>query len=157
MAGLIAAAIGCGNKSAPESTLSPSDRGFGQSHAAGSGSAAGESGTTAAAAVSRFHDTLAPRWHAERSPQRMTDTCAVTAQLRSEAAAIAAATPPAGADAAGWAGATKQLGEAVTTLEAACKTSDAAGFEPAFASVHERFHGVMEAAGGHHDEHAPAK
>jgi hypothetical protein len=104
--------------------------------------------------LTKFHDTLAPRWHAERGPQRMTDTCAVTAQFQADAQAIADAQPPSGGDAAVWSARSKQLGEAVAALEVTCKASDAAAFEPAFERVHSAFHGLMEAAGGHHGEHA---
>lgn len=152
MASAIAAACACGNKPAPESTLSPGDRGFGQSHAEGSGTS-GATGQDGSVALGKFHDVLAPRWHADKTPQRMPNTCAASAEFRTGADAIVAASPPNGADAAAWASAGKQLVESVAALDAACKAGDAAAFEPAFTTVHERFHAAMEAGGGHHGEH----
>ncbi len=121
----------------------------------GNGSAAaphgeGEHGHPAMVdAVAKFHDTLAPRWHAERGAKRMTDTCAVTAQLRSEAQAIVASPPPEGANPTSWSAGGTQLADAVTALETTCKASDATAFEPAFERVHTSFHHVMEAGGKH--------
>lgn len=106
--------------------------------------------------VQTFHDTLAPRWHAEHGPQRTADTCAAIPQFQTQADAIVKATPPADANPADWSAGARQLGDAVAALGAACKASDGAAFEQAFALVHERFHGVMSSAGeshGEHDEH----
>jgi hypothetical protein len=102
--------------------------------------------------VKSFHDTLAPRWHAEHGPQRMTDTCAAIPQLHAGADAIAAATPPNAARSADWAANAKQLTDAVAALDATCKASDATAFEQAFAVVHDNFHGVMASAGDGHEE-----
>jgi hypothetical protein len=106
--------------------------------------------------VTAFHDTLAPRWHAEHGAQRTADTCAAIPQLQAQAEAIAKAMPPAGANPADWSASARQLGDAVAALGAACKASDGAAFEQAFAQVHERFHGVMSSAGepGEHSEHS---
>jgi hypothetical protein len=101
--------------------------------------------------VSKFHATLAPYWHAKQGPQRMTDTCAAIAELRAGADAIVAAPPPERGDAAAWSDGGKQLAQAVAALDGTCKASDATGFEAALADVHERFHGLMAAAGGEHD------
>ncbi|HEU4729494.1 MAG TPA: hypothetical protein VFT22_16450 [Kofleriaceae bacterium] len=100
----------------------------------------------------KFHETLAPRWHAPHGPKRMADTCAAMPQLHSDADAIAAASPPSGAT-ADWAGNAKQLVAAVAALDAPCKASDEAAFEQAFMAVHDRFHGLMAASGHGHDEH----
>jgi hypothetical protein len=114
----------------------------------------GEAGAMAALPpeVKTFHDTLAPRWHAEHGPQRTAETCAAIPQFHAQADAIVAAAPPRGADPAAWSASAKQLGDAVGALDAACKAGDAAAFEPAFAEVHHRFHAVME-SGGEHGEH----
>ena len=104
-------------------------------------------------AVKKFHETLAPRWHAEHTPQRMADTCAAIPQFHADADAIATATPPGGASAADWSASAKQLTDAVVALDATCKASDAAAFEQAFALVHNNFHGLMAAAGDRHEEH----
>lgn len=108
--------------------------------------------------LQKFHAVLAPRWHAGRGPERIADTCGAIAELRADADELAAAPAPAGRDAAAWSSSGKQLAEAVAGLEAACQVHDAAGFEPAFAQVHDRFHGLLEAGEpkhGDHDEHDP--
>jgi hypothetical protein len=107
--------------------------------------------------VSKFHDVLAPRWHAEKGEKRMKDTCAAMADFQANADALAKAAPPAGADAAKWGAGTKDLTDAVVALEATCKSNDAAAFEPAFHRVHEGFHVVMELSAGKHGEHADHK
>jgi hypothetical protein len=103
--------------------------------------------------VEAFHEALAPRWHAEQGAQRMADTCAAISELRSRADAIVAAPAPAGRDAAAWELGGKQLAEAAAALEAPCQAHDAVAFEAAFTQVHERFHGVLEAATGERGEH----
>jgi hypothetical protein len=104
------------------------------------------------APIKAFHDVLAPRWHAARGPQRMADTCAALGEFHGDADAIAAAPAPQGRDAAVWSAAGVQLVDAVGRLDTACKAHDAAGFETAFAQVHERFHAAMEAGAGEHGE-----
>lgn len=113
--------------------------------------------------LAKFHDTLAPRWHAAQGPQRMADTCAALPELHRDAEAIAAAEAPKQGDPVAWSMGGKKLTEAVAALGATCRSKDADAFEPAFARVHETFHGLMEAAGGHdgddddhdddHDDH----
>ena len=102
--------------------------------------------------VKTFHDALAPRWHAEHGPQRISATCAAIPELRAGAEAIANAAPPAGAPAAPWTEAARGLGDAITALDGTCQAGDPAQFEPAFARVHERFHGLLSAL-GEHGEH----
>jgi hypothetical protein len=94
--------------------------------------------------LQRFHAVLAPRWHAEHGPERIADTCGAIGELRAGADAVVAAPAPAGRDAAAWSAGGKQLAEAVAALDANCQAHDAAGFEPVFAQVHERFHGLLE-------------
>ncbi len=84
--------------------------------------------------LAKFHDVLAPRWHADKA-RRMTDTCAAMADFTSTAAAVGS----------------KDLADAVTALDGTCKANDAAAFEPAFEKVHTTFHKLME--GGEHGEH----
>ena len=109
--------------------------------------------------VAKFHDVLAPRWHADKGPQRMTDTCGAIAEFQANATVIGQLAAPAGADAAAWTGKTQELTSAVGALDGTCKANDAAAFEPAFERVHTSFHAVMEASGGHkeagehHGEH----
>jgi hypothetical protein len=100
--------------------------------------------------MTKFHDVLAPRWHAEKGPQRMTDTCAAVPDFQSNAVALAGSAPPPTSEPASWATATKELTDAVTGLEAACKANDAE-FETAFERVHTVFHAVMELGEAKHD------
>ena len=111
--------------------------------------------------MTRFHDVLAPRWHAEKGAQRMADTCAAIGDFQTNAASIAGRAAPPSAEAASWTTATKELTEAVSGLDAACKANTVDVFEPAFARVHTVFHAVMELgeakgehAGGEHAGHA---
>jgi hypothetical protein len=99
--------------------------------------------------VAKFHDVLAPRWHAEKGAKRMADTCGAMAEFQANADALTKAAPPAGADGAAWTGKTQELTAAVGALDGTCKANDATAFEPAFERVHNGFHAVMEAAGGH--------
>jgi len=94
--------------------------------------------------VQKFHAVLAPRWHAKHGPERMASTCSALVEFHASADAVAAAPAPAGRDAAAWSAGGTQLTEAVAALDAPCAAHDAAGFEPAFARVHERFHGLFE-------------
>jgi hypothetical protein len=116
-------------------------------------------------AMTQFHDALAPRWHAEKGPKRMADTCAAVGDFRANADALAASPAPASSEPASWTTGTKELIEAVGSLDTTCKASDAAAFEPAFERVHTVFHAVMELGGGpeehehgkhgEHGEHGP--
>ena len=100
-----------------------------------------------------FHDVLAPRWHADKGPDRMKSTCDAMPEFTQSATAIAAA-QPAHVDRDAWANGAGALAAALKDLDATCKANDAVKFEPAFEQVHVRFHGLMEAAGGeHHEEH----
>lgn len=109
--------------------------------------------------LARFHDALAPRWHAAPGPQRMADACAAIPEFHHDAEAIAGAAPPSKGDASAWSRGGKQLTAAVAALDATCKNKDAEAFEPAFQRVHETFHGLLEAAGEHekHEEPGGAK
>ncbi len=157
---LVLAAVACGGGTKPDPTAPPMDvqkQEPAQGTPAGEGSAmakhGGEHGehghSKMPPAVSKFHDTLAPRWHAERSAKRVTDTCAVIPQFRSEAAAIVATPAPEGANPSSWSAGGTQLVDAVEALATVCKTNDATAFEPAFERLHTAFHHVMEAGGAH--------
>lgn len=109
--------------------------------------------------MTRFHDVLAPRWHAEKGDKRKADTCAAVPDFQEHAATLATSAPPPTTDAASWSTATKELTVAVGGLEGAC-TSSPNDFEAAFERVHTVFHAVMELAeakgdhaGGEHSGH----
>ena len=103
--------------------------------------------------LAKFHDVLAPRWHAAKGPERMKSTCDAMPDFTSGATEIATATPPEGhADA--WTEGAGKLAAALQDLDATCKANDATKFETAFEAVHVSFHGLMEAGEPeHHDEH----
>ena len=109
------------------------------------------------AEMTKFHDVLAPRWHADKGPQRMKDTCAALPDFHTDADAIAKATPPTKANADTWTTATRALVDSVNGLDPVCKANDAAKFEDAFHKVHENFHGLMAAAGMMDEKHEGAE
>lgn len=148
---VVLATVACGGKAAPSSEPDPAAAASAHAAHEGSSAMAHEHGAMAPT-ITAFHDILAPRWHAEKGAKRMADTCAAIPDFQRGAAAIVAAPAPEGAVAAAWTDGGKQLAEAVAALEAPCKASDAAAFEPAFHRVHESFHHVMEAGGGMHKE-----
>ena len=98
--------------------------------------------------LAKFHDVLAPRWHAEKGDKRMTDTCAAIPDFTAGVTAIATAAPPAGADGTAWTDGAGKLAAAVSALDDTCKKHDAAAFETAFQGVHETFHGLLALATG---------
>lgn len=138
-------AVGCGGKDKGATTTS------GATGQTGSGNEGGDAHEGLPAEMQAFHDLLAPRWHAAAGAQRITDTCGAVPQFKSSADAIAVATPPIAANADTWTTGTKALVAAVGELNAACKTNDAAKFEPAFAKVHDAFHALMEQGKMHGD------
>lgn len=157
MVGLVALAASSGCGGARSDSTEPLAARNLQSHDTRHGDAAnghmGEADEVAAMPpeLQKFHAVLAPRWHAEHGPERIADTCGAIGELRAGADAVVAA--PAGRDAAAWSAGGKQLAEAVAALDATCQAHDAAGFEPAFAQVHEQFHGLLEAGEPEHGEH----
>ncbi len=131
----------CGSKQPAPATSAHSGAGMADDHDA----AKMEAGMSPE--MKAFHDVLAPRWHAEKGPQRMKDTCAALPDFHADADALAKATPPRGAHADTWTAGTKQLVAAVGELDTTCKANDATSFEVAFQKVHESFHGLLGAAG----------
>ena len=139
---LLVLVAACGSKSTPEAKVEHEDH-----HE-----------EKMAPELAKFHDVLAPRWHADKGAQRMKDTCAALPDFHAQADALASMAPPAGSHAEMWTAGTKQLVGAVAGLDAPCKANDATAFEGAFHQVHQSFHGLLAAAGGEqeghrHDEH----
>src|SRR5687768_14592150 len=130
---LVLSACGGGKKSAPDTTTTA------QQGEGGQVSAGHEEGHPheMPAEMTKFHDVLAPRWHAEKGPQRMKDTCAAVPEFRSTGDALAKATPPTKANADTWTKGTRALVDSIGELEATCKANDATKFEAAFHKVHE--------------------
>jgi hypothetical protein len=94
-------------------------------------------------ALHKFHEQLAPLWHAPESPQRVTDTCNAAAGLHGLAGEIVKAGPPAGAP-ADYADTAKKLEAAVATLHDECGTPERKDFAAKFAAVHDAFHALAE-------------
>lgn len=99
--------------------------------------------------MSQFHELLRPRWHADKGPARMKDTCDAVPQFQSSSDAIAKATPPETANADTWTAGTRALVAAIADLSSACSGADNTAFETAFGKVHDAFHALMEAAQTH--------
>lgn len=99
----------------------------------------GEHHPAMSSAVKQFHDVISPVYHQDKSAARDEQTCAVTSKLKDASAAIAAEP---GADKAK----SDALGQAISTLEAACQASDRAEVAAKLELVHDAFHAVMEAA-----------
>ena len=146
---LFAAGAACGGKKSAPATENTAKTTGGDHHAA------------MLPEVAKFHDVLAPRWHADKGPKRMADTCGAMAELQANADALTQVAPPATTDAAAWSTKTQDLVSAVGALDGTCKANDATAFEPAFERVHTSFHAVMEASapagaekhGGHGEHH----
>jgi hypothetical protein len=95
--------------------------------------------------LAKFHDVLAPRWHAEKGSARIHDTCAAVPELTADAAAVAGSPVPPAVDSVAWTSGGAALVKAVAGLAAACDATDSSGFEPAFQQVHESFHALLAA------------
>jgi hypothetical protein len=147
---LVVALAACGGKKSEPATTTPAEGGH-EAHHEGS---AGEKHEAMPPEMTKFHDVLAPRWHADKGPKRMKETCSALPEFRSAADAIAKATPPQPANADTWTKNTRALVDAVNGLETTCKANDTTKFEDAFHKVHESFHGVMAAAGMKQEERA---
>jgi hypothetical protein len=98
--------------------------------------------------LTAFHDVMAPLWHAEAGDKRMKETCGSVGKFEMNAESVKKASAPTGVDAMTWSTAATKLGTDVAALKDKCTATDAAAFEPAFANVHNSFHGMMELAGG---------
>ena len=80
--------------------------------------------------LARFHDVLAPKWHAPPGAARRQGACAAMADFKKRAAEV-----PNG----------KDLVAAVDALDNACTTKAAdAEIDAAFGKVHEAFHHLLE-------------
>ena len=75
----------------------------------------------------------------------MKNACLATTDLAADAHAVSKAGPPASERRCMGGGVTSLL-NAVRGLQLAC--SDGTGLDPAFAEVHEAFHGLLESSGG---------
>jgi hypothetical protein len=98
--------------------------------------------------LARFHDVLAPNWHAEKGPARTKATCDAIGDFRTRADEVAHAAVPAGADGNKWAEDTKLLVNAVGQLGQAC-TDAHDTFELAFTEVHTSFEALLRTATQH--------
>jgi hypothetical protein len=151
--GLALAAAACGGKKPAPATTTTTTTEQGTTGETAAGGGPMSQHEEMPPEMAKFHDLLAPRWHAEKGPQRMKDTCAAVPDFKSTGDALAKATPPTKANADTWTAGTRALVAAIVDLEATCKANDATKFEAAFAKMHEAFHALMQAAGMHHGEH----
>lgn len=140
LAWLFAAAIGCGGKDKPAPTTTQTQT---QTHEHHEGSGEAEHHANLPPELKAFHDLLAPRWHAEKGQQRITDTCAARDELKAAADAVAKATPPVATNADTWTNATRALVAAVDDLIQVCTVKGANDFEAVFAKVHDAFHALL--------------
>jgi hypothetical protein len=92
--------------------------------------------------VREFHDLLAPLWHAEKGPERVTKTCAQARALH--AAAIEAAGARDKANDASWKAEGGALVDATAALAAECDKEGRPQFEARLSDVHEHFHKLVE-------------
>jgi hypothetical protein len=146
---IVLAAAACGGKKAAPATTATTQQAEG--HEGHEGHEMGEH-PNMPAELAKFHDVLAPRWHAEKGAQRMKDTCAAVPEFKTDADAVAKATPPTQTNADTWTTGTRALVASVGELETTCKANDTAKFEEAFHKVHESFHGLLAQAGGEKHE-----
>lgn len=93
-------------------------------------------------ALSRFHDALAPLWHARRDAQWAANACAAAGELDRRAQATAQAAPPQGMSAEEYAAGAGRLAAAVTALAEACAAGAQGEVEARMAEVHRAFHVV---------------
>jgi hypothetical protein len=96
-----------------------------------------------------FHDVLAPLWHDE-TPERQAKTCAQVGELDAKAGPLTGVEVAAEKKDA-WTAAVTQLDASIDELGAACTAGG--DFTASFTKVHEGFHGLLEIAGGGHEEH----
>ena len=144
---VVLTAAACGGKKPAPATTTTTPTAEGAEGAGHEGHEGGGEHAGMPAELTKFHDVLAPRWHADKGPQRMKDTCAALPEFRADADAIAKATPPEKANADTWTTSTRALVDSINGLETTCKANDTSKFEAAFHKVHESFHGLMAAAG----------
>lgn len=94
--------------------------------------------------MARFHDVLAPLWHAEAGPQRVDDTCEASGHMLDLSNDIQKAPTPEGADETAWIEAVQTLMIDITHLQDACpQVPGGVTFDDAFTNVHESFHALM--------------
>ena len=96
-----------------------------------------------------FHDVLKPLWHDE-TPDRQAKACAQVGELDAKAGPLAGVEVAAEKKEA-WTSAVAQLEASIDELGTAC--TGGGDFMASFTRVHDGFHGLVELAGGAHEEH----
>ncbi len=136
---LVACSIAaCGGKTRPEQTYDVHSHGVGEKH-----DIEEEHHGVGVAEIDKFHDTLAPIWHAPAGDDRKHNACTAVPTMKDQAALIVGR---ARTDHAGWEGNGNALAAAVTKLGTVCADPTLAGFDDAFGAVHDAYHGLMESA-----------
>ena len=94
------------------------------------------------------HAVLAPIWHSPAGPDRLAKACDQAKVMRDKSAAVEAAPAPAGADAAAYTAAAKEMTAAGDTLVTACAAAGRPDAEAKFAAFHTAFHKTVEKGSG---------
>ena len=128
---------GCGGPTPPPA--SPEAEHHEEGHEAGHGEGPGHHHGHMPPALHEFHEVLAPLWHGDKGPDRVTKTCAQASAMEGKAAAIEQAPAPEHADGAGWKADAGALTAATKALTAECAKEGRPEFEARFGTVHESF------------------
>jgi hypothetical protein len=120
-------AAACGGAT-PATPTTPTGGEAGEHRHDGSGGEHHHDDSAQPAPVRAFHDVLAPLWHTDKGPDRVTKTCAQASTLKAKA------------DATG----DKELIAATTALAAECEKKDRPEFEARLVTVHERYHALAK-------------
>jgi hypothetical protein len=96
-----------------------------------------------------FHEVLAPIWHAEEGPQKITDACDAAERMIARAGDLVGAPPPAGAQGneEAWRTTTKSLVNAAQGLKTACAADGRPAVPEALRAVHEAYHMLVKIRG----------
>ncbi|MEZ4401150.1 MAG: hypothetical protein R3B06_14085 [Kofleriaceae bacterium] len=94
-------------------------------------------------AVNAFHDNLAPLWHAEAGPQRVTDACGKSGEMDQQLEEVEGAGAPEGVDAAAWTDKVTGLRTAWAAFSDDCVSTEGANFDATFGAAHDAFHALI--------------
>lgn len=129
---LAALVAGCGGKSAPAtSTIEHSDS-MHDEHAG------------MPADVTRFHDELAPLYHAAPGPDRVEAACGAMGDFNELIGNLEQAPPPADVDAVAWGERVGELRGSIGAFGIDCVENDRKEFDARFETLHDSFHALIE-------------
>jgi len=101
------------------------------------------------AAVTQFHNLMAPLWHSPPGGERSAAICKLSTKLLKDARGIDDALVPEGVDPADWKSATARLIDAVDQVQVACTKKEGSAND-LFGDVHESFHQLVRLVGHSH-------